>query len=395
MSSVRVAFVAPHPLLPANSGDRVRTAQLVPVLRSLGVDVRVIWADYSGGTPAGGIGAVTARPSSRPGQLAWRTWLAGGRLLDPYAIHRWPPLRRRLAEAVSAVEPDVVDFQHSYCWFPVALPSVLTVHNVDSHRLEREGLARPGAVRRVAAMEAQAVGGSDVAVTLSDLDAQRLSAVAPGGTDIVVVSLGHDPAGPPAVVRERVRTAAFVGSFGYQPNVVAARELVERWPAIREAGGFERLVVVGAGAGAHVRPTLSTIVRSDVADVPAAISDADVLLVPLTSGGGVRVKIIEAMALGLPVVSTLVGIEGLGAIDGVHAAISPDLDSFPDACRRVRPVGVRRSLAAAGRQLWEACYSPRQMGERMLAAYERAIANHTSPRGGPTVRPPSSSTLER
>lgn len=371
---MRVAFVAPHPIAPPDSGDRVRAAQLVPALGELGVDVHLIWAEFGGTGPGGDApGGVPGRPGSGIGRAGWRAWLAAARLRDPYAIHRWPPLRRRLAAAIEAVDPDVVDFQHSFCWFPVPRPSVVTMHNVDSHRLARGGTAQR-VLRRVEAMERAACRGADVAVTLSELDAARLRPVLGGDGSVVIVPLGYDPGAAAPPVRERAVTAAFVGSFGYGPNADAARDLVERWPEIRLAGGFERLVVIGKGAAAHVRTVPGVEVRSDVANVPAALADADVLVAPVTTGGGVRVKIIEAMALGIPVVTTAIGIEGLGAVDGVHAAIAPDLGGLAEACRAVRPVAVRRAMTAAARALWEASFSPGRMAEGMLAAYERALA---------------------
>ena len=362
----------PHPADPPTSGDRIRTAQLVDGLHALAADPHVVaysWVDGAGGASAKpGWSYVPGRPTNGLRALVWRSQLAVARRRDPHAIHRMPGQHGRMRAALDELAPDVVDFQHSHTWFDPRRPAVLTLHNVETDRLGRFGGLTPRQRATLAAHERAAIEAVGATVVLSEADAERVRQL---GTPraLHVVPLGYDPGVRLPEPREQLTTLAYVGSFDYAPNVEAAQLLMERWPAIRAASGAERLLMVGRQAARHVSGGDGVEVRSDVPDVPAALADADVLVVPLVSGGGVRVKIIEAFALGLPVVSTALGIEGIAARDGRHAVIVPGVDELPDAIATLAPAHIRESLAAAARELWAAHYSPRHMAEGMLAVY--------------------------
>jgi glycosyltransferase involved in cell wall biosynthesis len=369
----RVAIVMPHPADPPTSGDRIRTTQLVDGLRALGADPHVVayaWADEA--VPKPGWAYVAGRPTGGLGQLVWRGRLAVARRRDPHAIHRMPGQHGRMRAALDQLQPDVVDFQHSHTWFDGRRPTVLTLHNVETDRLGRFGGLTARQRATLAARERAAIEGADATVALSETDAERVRALA-APRALHVVPLGYDPGVRLPEPRERLATVAYVGSFDYSPNVEAARLLLAEWPAIRAATGASRLVVVGRQADRHVPEGDGVEVRSDVPDVPAALADADVLVVPLVSGGGVRVKIIEAFALGLPVVSTALGIEGIAAKDGRHAVVVAGPSDLPDAIASLRSAHVRESLAAAARELWEVCYSPRHMAAAMLDVYQSVL----------------------
>jgi glycosyltransferase involved in cell wall biosynthesis len=117
------------------------------------------------------------------------------------------------------------------------------------------------------------------------------------------------PGAPPVLL--------FVGALDYGPNVVAVRRLLDEvMPAVLRSRPDALLQVVGRGAGRvrDRRPWLQ--VHADVPDVAPFLAGASACVVPLTSGGGTRLKILEALAAGVPVVSTAVGAEGLRDLDG-------------------------------------------------------------------------------
>ncbi|MEP7054602.1 MAG: glycosyltransferase family 4 protein [Actinomycetota bacterium] len=369
---MRVAIVSPHPITPADSGDRIRTTALCRALIERGVDAFVVAYAWEGerSSPRDAVRYVPGRPAGAARQL-WRLRLAAARRTNAFALHQNAAAQAAMRRELDALRPDVVDFQHSYTWFQPGRPNVLTVHNVESDRLSRfAGLPR-SALDGAIDSERAAVESASATVVLSDLDGTRLCRLATPRS-LHVVPIGYDPGPPRPQQREDCVVAAYVGSMDYEPNVEAGRLLLCEWQGIRKSTGLQRLLVVGRQASAHFRPDETVEVLSDVPDVRLALEPADVLVVPVVSGGGVRVKIIEAFGLGLPVVSTALGIEGLGAVDGEHAVIVEGVADLADGLSRLADRGLREQLAANARALWVERYSPAGMAAAMTAVYEAA-----------------------
>lgn len=373
---MRVAIVSPHPVTPADSGDRIRTTALAAALTAAGVEVAIVAYAWDGEvSPAeSNLRYVPGRPAKGPARQLWRLRLAAARRTNAFALHQDATAKDAMRRELDALGPDVVDFQHSYTWFDTGRPSVVTVHNVESDRLSRFGAMSRRAIEGAIESERTAVECADATVVFSELDGGRLTRVT-APRSLHVVPLGYDPGPPRNELREVCTVAAYVGSMDYAPNVEAGRLLLCEWQSIRQATGLRRLLVVGRQAAAHFRPDESVDVLSDVADVRVALEPADVLVVPVVSGGGVRVKIIEAFGLGLPVVSTALGIEGLGAVDGEHAIIVAQVADLAAGLARVSNLAVRQRLAANARALWEERYSPPRMADAMTGVYEVAIGD--------------------
>ncbi len=380
---MRIAVVSPHVVYPATSGDRLRNAHLLEQLVLLGHDVHLVrhsWPDERPEPPPSGVTEhiVPGRPVGAVGGLAWRARLAATRLRDPFALFSWGPARAGLVARIQAICPDVVDFQHAFMWAPTGFPDVVTMVDVESRRTGSEASANSRQIDTVERVERAALEAAAAVVVLSERDRERcIDVAADCAPRVHVVELGHRPSragGHP--IRPELATLALVGSYDYGPNRDAAEDLVALGPRLA-AVGVARLLVVGrAAATLELSPppgSPAVEVRSDVADVADAVLDADALIVTLRSGGGVRVKIIEAWALGLPVVSTALGIEGLGATDGVDAMIAPDLAGLVDCVRRMASVEVRRGVAESGLRMWAERYDPAAMGTRMATIYQSLL----------------------
>lgn len=147
----------------------------------------------------------------------------------------------------------------------------------------------------------------------------------------------------------------FVGTLGYEPNATGARWLVEKVaPLIPEV----RIAIVGAAPGPEVLALASesVTVAADVAEVSTWYAASTVATVPIHVGSGTRIKIPEAWAHHLPVVSTTIGAEGISDLHGALIADSPD--EFAARCRALlTDSALAHSLAASGWHNFELAHS--------------------------------------
>ena len=136
----------------------------------------------------------------------------------------------------------------------------------------------------------------------------------------------------------------------------------------------------------------------EVADVTAELMAADIVVVPIRFGGGTRIKILEAFAHRIPVVSTTVGCEGLDVVDGEHLLVADDPATFASACIRLHEnADLRASLVAAAAELWTNRYRWTVVTPAIVSAVQAAVgadrretphppsqADHDGPRAGCT-----------
>jgi polysaccharide biosynthesis protein PslH len=203
----------------------------------------------------------------------------------------------------------------------------------EAHKLDR--------IERRAARECQAVNTvSDTeAAHFRSLGAKQVHTV-PNGVDchaFADLPAGRD--GPPVVM--------FLGTMSWGPNAAAARFLArEVLPALRARVPDAVLTIVGRDPPADLlalNGTPGIEVTGGVPDVKLYLLRASALAVPLDAGGGTRLKILEAFAAGLPVVSTAVGAEGIAAQPGTHFALA-ERPAFAEAT-----AGLLADRAAASR----------------------------------------------
>lgn len=141
---------------------------------------------------------------------------------------------------------------------------------------------------------------------------------------------------PPPSPLQTAPTLLFVGFFGYIPNVNAAEFLISHvWPLIRGKMPTARLTIAGAKPEniASFRASPEGVnFTGFVEDLGAVYRDARIVCCPILSGGGTRVKILEAAAYGKPIVSTTLGAEGIEFTEGAEILLRDDALSFADAC---------------------------------------------------------------
>lgn len=217
----------------------------------------------------------------------------------------------------------------------------------------------------------------DKVILVSELDRDMLKragpdldiAVVPNGVDTRTYSLLMDQPSTP--------TLLFVGGMRYVPNVDGAIFFCQEvFPLIKEQVPDARFLIVGSNPIRAVQALASddVTVTGYVEDVIPYYRQALVSVIPLRAGGGTRLKILESMALGRPVVSTSLGCEGLMVTHGENILIADaPADFAAQTVRLMNEEGLRRSLIANGRRLVETTYDWQIIARRLLQVYDQTI----------------------
>lgn len=215
--------------------------------------------------------------------------------------------------------------------------SILDLHNIESALVDSYAAGRrgaPGVLFRAEAaalrrMERRTVGAFDHVVVVSELEREKLS---PGARSVLVCPNGREPS---VVLPEAPDpTVAFVATMGWAPNVDAALWLTrEIWPLVRERVPQARLLLVGRDPAPSVRALAGADVEvtGTVADVGPYLARSRVVVAPLRAGGGTRLKIMEALDVGRPVVATSLGCEGLGDLVGRGVVLADTAEGLASA----------------------------------------------------------------
>lgn len=279
-----------------------------------------------------------------------------------------------VAGLAATLRPDLVVADSSFV-LPVVpkgdWPLVLHLHNLESLVFARADTTRRGILERltrrceakaIAAAECLALRRAALAITVADGERAVALAMAPGATILTVpnsVDVQRRPLLPPSPTSAPVRLL-FVGTTDYPPNHEAIVELVtQHLPVLRRE--FPGLVVRLVGRDDAGRlATFSGIAGVEgigpVDDLAPHYRDCHAVYLPIRSGGGTRIKILEAWAFGRPVLSTAVGAEALEAEEGRHWR---RIESPAQGATVLREVlaGQGAALVREGRALVEARYS--------------------------------------
>lgn len=168
-------------------------------------------------------------------------------------------------------------------------------------------------------------------------------------------------------------TLIFTGAFTYDVNYEAMLWFVGQvWPLIKAAVPDARLVITGDNAGRPLPPASDVVLTGFIDNIHATIAGADVSIAPIRRGGGTRLKILEAMALGTSVVATSKGAEGLEVEDGKHLLLANTPATFAEAAiRLLTDAAQREELVKNGCQLVKQKYDWKTELPRWLALVNR------------------------
>jgi glycosyltransferase involved in cell wall biosynthesis len=320
-------------------------------------------------------------PASGPPRSRWY-WRARNfsRLLweSPPCFARFTPLEASFRAKLLALRDrpfDVVQVEHTEIapWVSAAPPAprVLVSHNVLSAMAFSEaGLASAptsrllslAEARRVRRREAGLLSLFQTLVAVSEDDAARLRRLCPA-VPAAVVPNGVDTGyfRPRAQAAPSKPTVVFTGSMNHPPNADAAvffcREIL---PLLRHRLPSVEVWLVGhtpPAAVAALADQPGVIVTGRVADVRPFLARAGAVIVPLRFGSGTRLKILEALAMSRPVVSTTIGAEGLNASPGRHLLVADGPGDFAaETLRLLSHPALAAALGRQGREWVEANY---------------------------------------
>jgi glycosyltransferase involved in cell wall biosynthesis len=178
----------------------------------------------------------------------------------------------------------------------------------------------------------------------------------------------------------------FVGGFEHPPNVDAALTLIcDVMPQVWREDGEVRVTIVGADPPPEVTALASPLVdvKGWVQDLEALLDSARALVAPLTYGAGLKGKVTQALAAGLPVVTTAIGAEGLDAIDGKHLLIGGTPEELAEHVIRIMRDGeLWLRLSRSGQQLAADLCSPAVMAARLSLLLGEVCASRRRERAG-------------
>lgn len=169
----------------------------------------------------------------------------------------------------------------------------------------------------------------------------------------------------------------FSGPFRYFANYEAMQWFVDKvFPRVLEQVPDARLLITGDHAGLTLPPAPNVTLTGYVPDIKSLMASSWISIAPLLNGGGTRLKILEAMAVGTPVIATSKGAEGLDAVPGEHLLIADTPDAFADqVIRTLGDRGTRDRLSINGKRLVKEKYNWETVMPRFLQLVEDAVSD--------------------
>jgi len=273
-------------------------------------------------------------------------------------------------------EPDIIWCEHSYL-YPVAeqlhnhFPRarlIINAHNVEwalkqgISMIKKSDIARRWVLTEAAILkswEKRMLQRADLVFCCSESDANRLNELTPHArARVKVIPNGVDTDYfKPSLEKPELSNILFTGTAGYEPNDDAVAWMVTQiFPIIRRKVPNCKLYLVGRSAdiqwGHFADCDLQIEVASDVPDIRPFFEKSTVFVVPIRSGSGTRLKILEAMSMGRAVVSTRLGAEGIEAVPNTHLLVADTSKTFANEVVRILRNSLKRhSLEKAGRAL--------------------------------------------
>jgi glycosyltransferase involved in cell wall biosynthesis len=398
----RLLFVSPRFLFPMDQGGKIRTGNILRAMKgeafhlTLASPAPVDHDRYAADTAAA-CDKFLWWAEREPSRVR-RAMALGSRLPVAAATDR-SAAGSAVVRAALAERPDVVvvDFPHADVLMPnrIGAASVMFTHNVEAEIFERHAKRARGIwrlvwddqSRKMARLEQESLSRYDTVVAVSERDRDVLAARY-GLRSVEAIDTGVDldffAATPPEAAPDpgsEGGVLVFTATMSWAANVDGIHFLLDEvFPLLLRARPGIKAVIIGRNPPSSLSDKitergLNVTLTGFVDDIRPYVSQANVYVIPLFVGSGTRIKAFEAMAMGRPVVSTTLGIEGLDVTDGEHFVRADDAEAFArsillllgDAAMRVR-------IAGAARRLMEERFSWSRVARQFEAICERVLA---------------------
>jgi len=392
MNTLVVAPFLPYPLV---FGGAIRLYHMLRMLETCSDVSLLCYRSWDGEDPTEHLETICRRvviSDSRPPSSALRRArsLASTHSYQLLA-HRSAELQRELDRLVTAEHYDVVLVEMTPMGafsLPSGVLRVLDLQNIEHELVERRAEVAEGVVRRATlGLEARKVKREEMAIcssfdlvlTTSDREAEILRSWGVRSAETLVNTIDATTFRRPAGVVGGPNRIAFIGTTHVDANRDGLRYFMrDVFPLVRQEVPDLEVDIVGGEPPPDIRAFDSlpgVTVTGFVDDVRDYMARATALIVPLRSGGGTRLKILEGLSYGVPTISSTIGAEGLDLVDGEHLLLADDPASFASAVVRVlRDPELRERLSVAGRRVVEEHYDWRSQAPRFQQLLQSALA---------------------
>ena len=392
---MRILFVSPRQCCPPRNGASLREYHLARALGRRAELTHVFFSRAGARTPGLADMPFCRKivPVPAPRRYTPSKIVRGLLGRQPLSVVNYTSeaMKAALAAVVAAEPFDLVhvDSIHMAAYEPIlrrgGAPIVYDWHNIESEVMRRYCANAPSPAHqlyasltagRLRALEKQILRSAAGHVVCSERERETLLGMAPEAR-IATIENGADLRSfqetQPAAERRRI---LFVGWMAYHANVKAAVDFTRAvWPGIRERFPEWRLTLAGldpAPAVLALRSEANVEVTGTVEDIRPYYGESIAAIVPVRTGGGTRLKILEAMAAGVPVVSTPLGAEGLAVSPGTDILIAEkDEDWLPQLSALSTQGDLWNRLAEAGRRLVAVRYDWETLGQSLYETYCR------------------------
>lgn len=291
-------------------------------------------------------------------------------LLSTYANAK---MYRLLTKVLATKAFDLIHLEPFYVWPSIPntrVPIVVSEHNIEYQVYEEYVRKRSFLplrfllmidVSRLKRWEHYVWRKADMVTAVSQKDQRVMESYLSFPVSVVSNGVDTESFTFPKHKKEILQNFLFVGNFRWLPNIEAVERLLsDIWPRIAESFPKSTLTIVGRNMPENVLAALTgrIIGKTDVSDIRDEYNAAFALLAPMTIAGGTKFKVLEAMASGVPVVSTRAGVEGIDCEDEKHVLIANTPHEFVDKLARlVSDHSHREKVVKAARTLVEREYN--------------------------------------